>query len=123
MWSRNLMLITFTGRKSGRIFTTPVRYLKHDQRIRCFTSSDNQWWRNVRGGAYVSLRVEGRTIRCWAEAITGDPVRPALADFLLHFPQDAPYYDVQVNAKGSAVEADLDRASAQTVMVEATPCT
>lgn len=118
------MLITFTGRKSGRVFTTPVRYLNHDGKIRCFTASTNQWWRNLHGGADISLRVRGRSIRCRAEAIAGDPVRvrPALGEFLSHFPQDAAYYDVRLDAQGHVLPGDLDRASTQTVMVEASPC-
>ena len=63
-WSGSLMLVTFTGRNSGRVFTIPVRYLQHDGKIRCFTSCTNQWWRNLRGGADVSLYVAGRSIHC-----------------------------------------------------------
>ncbi len=40
-WSNSLMLITFTGRRSHREFTTPVRYVRLDQTVRCFTSSEN----------------------------------------------------------------------------------
>jgi hypothetical protein len=122
-WSGSLMLVTFTGRNSGRVFTIPVRYLQHDGKIRCFTSCTNQWWRNLRGGADVSLYVAGRSISCHAEAFAGDPTRivPALAEFLSRFPQDAPYYDVQVDARGNPLPAQVDQASLQTVMVEATP--
>lgn len=117
------MLVTFTGRNSGRVFTIPVRYLEHDGKIRCFTSCTNQWWRNLRGGADVSLYVAGRSISCHAEAFAGDPTRivPALAEFLSRFPQDAPYYDVQVDPRGNPLPAQVAQASLQTVMVEATP--
>ena len=54
------MLITFTGRNSGRQFTTPVRYFRDGETVRSFTSAESQWWRNLRGGADVVLRIEGR---------------------------------------------------------------
>jgi hypothetical protein len=116
------MLITFVGRKSGRTFTTPVRYSNHGGRIRCFTASTNQWWRNLRGGADVSLRLRGRDLRYRANAVADDPtrVRVGLEEFLTQFPQDAPYYDLRLTANGKPDAADLDRASRRTIMVEAT---
>ncbi len=119
-WSRNLMLITFRGRHSGRIFTTPVRYLRTGEVIRCFTSQSNQWWRNLRGGADVILRLEGEDLPCRAEAIAGDAtaVRAGLEQFLTAYPQDSPYYSVSLREDGRPVAADLDRAASVTVMVE-----
>jgi hypothetical protein len=118
------MLITFTGRKSGRVYTTPVRYLREGAKIRCFTASTNKWWRNLRGGADITLRVSGRNISCRAEAFVDDPaaIRPALQEFLSHFPQDAAYYDIHFNGEGNVLPGDLERASMRTVMVEAGPC-
>ena len=118
------MLITFTGRKSGRVFTTPVRYLKDNDKILCFTSSGNQWWRNLRNGADVTLLVGGHKLRCHAEAISGDPARisQALGRFLSIYPQDAAYYDVKLDEKGNAILADIEKAATNTIMVEAVSC-
>ena len=117
------MLITFVGRKSGRTFTTPVRYSDRDGRIRCFTAATNRWWRNLSGGAEVTLRIRGHEQRYRAEAIADDParVRAGLEQFLAQFPQDAAYYDLRLNAHGKPEAADLDAASRRTVMVEAFP--
>jgi hypothetical protein len=88
--SKSLMLITFTGKKSGRRFTTPVRYVRIGDTVRCFTSPENLWWRNLRGGAAVSLRLEGNERPYWA-TIQSDPaaVRDALTHYLGLFPQHA----------------------------------
>ncbi len=66
LMSANLMLLTFTGRKSGKQFTTPVTYsyLSPD-RLLVFTSSS--WWKNLRGGAPVSLRIKGKLVQGTAE--------------------------------------------------------
>lgn len=121
LWSHNLMLITFTGRKSGRTYTTPVRYLETAGRIHCFTAATNTWWRNLRGGAPVVLRVRGKDAPFHATAFPDDPpvVQPALLDFLSNFPQDAPYYGIRLDAEKKPHPDDLARAARETVMVEA----
>jgi deazaflavin-dependent oxidoreductase (nitroreductase family) len=123
LWSRNLMLITFTGRKTGRKYTTPVRYFKKGSTIHCFTSAENKWWRNLRGGAEVSLRLRGREVPFRATAIAGDPgeIATALEEFLSHFPQDAPYYGISMDRDNTPGPGELERAASETVMVVAHP--
>ena len=91
LMSSSLMLITYTGRKSGRRYTTPVRYVRVGDAIRCFTSARNMWWRNLQDGAVVSLLVEGKEARYQAQAIVGDAprVREARLHYLTLFPGDA----------------------------------
>jgi hypothetical protein len=119
--SKSLMLITFTGRRSNKQFTTPVRYIRTENRIRCFTSSENQWWRNLRDGADVILRIEGKDAHYHAIAIFDDParVRQGLEDYLKVFPQDAAYHDIRLTRDKGLVSEDLDRASTMAVIVEA----
>lgn len=122
-WSASLMLMTFRGRNSQREFTTPVRYIRVGDTVRCFTSSENQWWRNMRGGAEVLLRIEGEEKRYRATAIENDPaqVREWLQYYLGKFPQDAAYHDIRLNKDKSLVAEDLDAASKNAIMVEAKP--
>ncbi len=117
------MLITFTGRKSGRRFTTPVRYIRDGETVRCFTSAENQWWRNLRGGAEVVLRIEGQDTPYHAEAVENDPdtVKEWLQTYLGLFPQDAAYHDIRINKDKSLVADDLEKASRSAIMVEARP--
>lgn len=63
--SKDLMLLTFTGRKSGAAITTPVTYTHSGERLLVFTSSP--WWKNLRGGAPVTLRLRGQDVRAAAE--------------------------------------------------------
>lgn len=122
-WSGSLLLITFTGLKSGRHFTTPVRYVCVGETVKCFTSKENLWWRNLRGGADVVLRLKGQDRRYHATAIENDPdrVREALVYYLGIFPQDAAYHDIRLNRDKSLVSEDLERASGNAIVVEATP--
>ena len=121
--SDSLMLITFTGRSSGRQFTTPVRYIRDGDIVRCFTSSTNQWWRNLRGGADVTLRLRGRDFAYFATAVENDSseVKKWLRHYLGLFPQDAAYHEIRLNPDKTLVAEDLDRASHQAVVVRAEP--
>ncbi len=74
-----LLLLSFRGRKSGQVYTTPVSYHRRAGELIVFT--DSPWWKNLRG-APVRLRLAGRRVRGWAEA-TDDPA--ALLEATLHF--------------------------------------
>jgi len=58
--SESLMLLTFTGQKSGRQFTTPVGYLRKGEIVIVFTHSG--WWKNLQRGALVSMRIQKKNI-------------------------------------------------------------
>ena len=121
LFSGNIMLLTFTGRGSGCIYTTPVRYIRSEDTIHCFTSQRTRWWRNMAGGARVTLQVAGKTVSCMAIAIFDDPetVRPALEIYLRRFPQDAVYHYVRLNADVTLNTDDLARAAHSAVLIEA----
>ena len=122
-WSKSLMLITFTGRNSRRKFTTPVRYVLVDGVFRCFTSANTLWWRNLKGGAEVVLRIEGKEARYRADAIFDQPerIKSALIHYLALFPQDAAYHDIRLTKDKSLNEQDLAKAAQEAIVVEARP--
>jgi len=122
-WSDSLMLITFTGRKSKRRFTTPIRYVQVGEIVRCFSTSKGQWWRNLRERAEVSLRIRGENRRYTAVAIEHDPqrIRDALQHYLELFPQDASYHEIGLNRDKSLVAEDLNQACKNAILVEACP--
>ena len=58
MVSGRLMLLTFTGRKTGERFTIPVGYTREGETLVLFSSYS--WWKNLRGGAPVTVRLKDR---------------------------------------------------------------
>ncbi|MFC7081333.1 nitroreductase/quinone reductase family protein [Halorussus caseinilyticus] len=68
--SDSLMLLTFTGRKSGDEYTTPVGYRQEGDALTVFTQSD--WWKNLRGGQQVRVYLRGEERSGVADA-TADP--------------------------------------------------
>ena len=63
LMSRTVMLMIVTGRKTGRRYTIPVDYIRDGDTITADTSRHRIWWRNLRGGAPVSLLVGGRLLK------------------------------------------------------------
>lgn len=55
-----IMLITFTGRKSGKTFTTPIGYTRQGQTLTSFCNSP--WQQNLAGGAPVTVTIQGQTL-------------------------------------------------------------
>jgi hypothetical protein len=72
--SRHFMLITFTGRKTGKRYTTPTASLRDQEMI--YLATGTRWWKNLQGGAPVSLVVAGKRLQGDAEVIV-DPLEVA----------------------------------------------
>jgi deazaflavin-dependent oxidoreductase (nitroreductase family) len=120
LMSADVMLLTVTGRRSGRRYSMPVSYLRDADRVRCFTGREMTWWRNLRGGAEVTLQIAGVERRGRAEAVADDKERieQALGDFLTRLPRDAVYYDVGLDSAQWPLAADVHRAAGQVVSIE-----
>ena len=84
------MLITVTGRKTGKKYTTPVGYYREGDFLWIITSRDRTWWRNVQDGAEVEMRMRGKDVTGFAEAILDeDEFASQLGDYLKHVPMAA----------------------------------
>ena len=71
--SRQLALITVTGRHSGNRYTFPVGYRRAGERVTIPVGwpARKLWWRNLRGGGPVRLRL-GNEERSGHANVRGD---------------------------------------------------
>lgn len=76
LMSRRLLLLRFTGRKTGRTYATPVSYVQEGDEL--LVPGGGRWWKNLLSGP-VSVRLRGDWLPVASEVI-GDP--PAMADVL-----------------------------------------
>ena len=120
LMSSSVLLIQYIGRKSGAEYSTPVRYIRSDGCIRCFTSEEVQWWRNVQAEPTVSLLVRGSNKSYCANVLERDPthIQQLLAEFLAVYPQDAVYQEIRLNSDGSLNDEDLAGASNRAIVIE-----
>jgi hypothetical protein len=58
--SHRLLLITFTGRKSGKEFTTPIRYVQEGETLQMRVLVEHSWWKNLVGEATVRVLLRGK---------------------------------------------------------------
>lgn len=58
MRSDQLLLLTFTGRKSGKAFTTPMRYVQEGETVEMTVVYP--WWKNLVGRATVRVLLRGQ---------------------------------------------------------------
>jgi F420H(2)-dependent quinone reductase len=58
---RSFAMVTYTGRRSGGTFTTPVFYSRKGDNvtIRVAMADQKQWWRNFSDGGPISLLLAG----------------------------------------------------------------
>ena len=57
--SDRLLLLTFTGYKSGKEFTTPIHYVQEGETLRIVVVYP--WWKNLVGGTTVHVLLRGHT--------------------------------------------------------------
>jgi deazaflavin-dependent oxidoreductase (nitroreductase family) len=117
MVSKTLLLITFTGRKSGKTYTTPVSYSQHDDQVYIFTHAE--WWKNLRNGAPVRLRIRGLP-----EPVAEDKqaIAAGLTEHLRMVPSDARYYGVTFDEQGNPRSEEVEKAVQSVVMIRTRLC-
>jgi deazaflavin-dependent oxidoreductase (nitroreductase family) len=122
MVSNSILLITFTGRKSGKTYSTPVSYSQHDDQVYVFTHSI--WWKNLRSDAPVTLRIRGRDLQGLPEPVAEDKqaIAAGLATHLRKVPSDARYYGVTFDANGTPRAEEVEKAVQTVVMLRFQLC-
>lgn len=124
--SSAVMLLTYRGRRSGRSYTMPVQYARAGDTVYVVPgwSARKTWWRNLRGGAPVQLRVQGRILSGRAEVLAGrddtEAIATGLTHYLRRFPRAAQARHVHLSADGHLNPADVRGEAADTVIVRIT---
>ena len=94
--SKNLLALTFYGRKTGKKYKTPLSYLKKDDNIFCFTDRPNIWWRNLILQSEVEISLKGNRVRCLAIAeLESESIEELLIEIINHSPIDAFFADIK----------------------------
>lgn len=118
MLSQNTLLLTFTGRISGKRYTTPVNYALVGDELLIFSRKDRTWWRNLRGGALVMFRLQGRGMTGQGVAFEDEAeVEEGLMTYLEAVPNFAKYFDVRLDEEGHPNLEDIARIAQPRVLV------
>jgi len=118
MISKGVMLVTVTGRKSGKSISTPTNYLHDGNTLRVISWRERTWWRNLKGGAEVQILLAGRSAEGRGQVIEEEKtVAQSLFDFYQKVPQNAKYVKISLDAAGMPVHTDCELAAQKMVMI------
>jgi deazaflavin-dependent oxidoreductase (nitroreductase family) len=118
MLSNGMMLITVTGRKTGKKYTTPVEYFRENGNLWVMTSRDRTWWRNLRGGAEVGLLLKRKPLTAFAEPdLDAKAVEARMLEYVQHMPHAAKPLGIRIE-NGSANAEDIVRTAKDRLFVK-----
>lgn len=108
----SVLLLTYTGRRSGKLHTIPVQYAVDGDDLVVLVGDAGRkvWWRSLRGGGEVTVRLGGRTRPGVARVVEGDAAAErALGVYLSRFPRVAKV-TAAAGARAVLVVVSLDSA-------------
>lgn len=116
MGAKTLMILEFTGRRTGRTYVFPVGYMQVGQTIYCY--SPFSWWRNLEGGAPVKVVVKGRSLTGIADVCTDtEEIAAGMDAYLRHNPGDARFYRVKLDKDRHPIPEDIKKAARDNVQI------
>jgi len=116
--SNGMMLITVTGRKSGKKYTTPVGFYRSEGNLWILTSRDRTWWRNLRGGACVELYLQRKTVKGFGELELGEgEIQKRLGEYIFEVPQVARSLGIHIE-NGKVNKDDVARVAKDRLFVK-----
>ncbi len=114
--SKTLMMLQFKGKKTGQTYNFPVGYMQQGQTVFCY--SPFSWWRNLRGGAPVTVVVKGQTLTGFADVCTDtEEIAAGLDVYLRHNPGDARFFRVKLDENRHPDPGDIAKAAQDNVQI------
>ena len=130
VFSRSILAMRYTGKKSGRVLTVPARYISSAELAGgaqdarqwfLITSKDTKWWPNFVGAGQAQVLLAGQWVPASIEAITDNPnmAGPIMRALWAKHPSDASYMEVKMVA-GEPDATDFERALTRAVVIRVT---
>lgn len=91
---RSLVLLSVTGRRSGRVSTFPVQYARHGDALWIYVGdgAEKTWWRNLTSRAPVQVLLRRAVHEGMAQAFRGrrrpQEVGEGLRDYRARYPRE-----------------------------------
>jgi deazaflavin-dependent oxidoreductase (nitroreductase family) len=119
--SSQLLLLTFTGRKSGKRYTTPVGYVREGKTVTILTKWFRRWWRNFQETVPVELLIKGKVYHGSAKALTDEAaIIPIIAGVIKQYPYYADIYGVRLISPNEPDVADVRHIAPKIVVLQIT---
>ena len=93
MVGQGVAILSFKGRKTGKVYTIPVSYDRQDDIVTLITKRQRKWWHNFESPIEVELRLAGHTYLGKAEIqADDDETLDFMTEYLKRRPIDAKAY-------------------------------
>ena len=116
-----LMLVTVTGRRSGRTYTIPVGYQRDGDALVVLVSKParKQWWRNYRDRRPIGVWLRGRAARGYAAVLPVGSLafRDAMERTLSRLPGLGRQFGIAYERRIGLTGAQLDAVARSAVVV------
>jgi hypothetical protein len=97
--TRRLMLLTYTGRVSGKTYRQPLSYVEYDRTL--LTPGGGKWKLNLPAGQPVQMRLRGRDVTARPEFVSDpDEVERLLAVMIAANPRVRSFVGIPQAADG-----------------------
>jgi len=127
LMSKNVMLITYQGQKTGREYTLPVQYAEDSEVVYVIPGMPEKkiWWHNIHKDTPVRIQLRERSLNTFAGLLTAehdlDVIARVLGIFLKKFPASARLYHLEQNADGDFNPDELRKTAANLILVNLKP--
>jgi deazaflavin-dependent oxidoreductase (nitroreductase family) len=119
--SGNTMIVHFKGCKSGKAYHVPVGYLSQNNALLTVSYRERTWWRNLCGGAAVTVLLKGKLLPAHAQVIEDDSgVADGLRAFIRENPRFAGVFKVDMGIDDQLDPVSLQQAASNRVIVRTT---
>jgi deazaflavin-dependent oxidoreductase (nitroreductase family) len=103
-------ILTVRGRKSGKLYSTPVDVMESGgRRFLVAPYGVVNWVRNARAAGEVSLSRGGRTERVRVSELSPEDSAPVLRQYISEVRVTRPYFDVTLDSTDQAFAAEAAR--------------
>ena len=111
--SHQLLVVSFTGAKSGKQYLVPLSYHKHSSSYTCVTLRSNIWWRNLKSLPKTKIWLKGHLVDVdlTLEFKDDKSVEKTLREIVTNNRIEAFFANIKLQKDGQPIQNDLFKAA------------
>ena len=120
--SKNLIFITFQGRKSKKTYNIPVSYHREGNDLIALTLKQNLWWKNLKMLNTTQITLLGKKEDVELTIVDEDTqfIKEKMRELIIEKPIDAYFAKVKLDNNKLPIEEDLIEASKKHILLKFT---
>ncbi|MEK9649796.1 MAG: hypothetical protein VW146_02475 [Gammaproteobacteria bacterium] len=117
--SKNLLFISFKGRKTQKKYHIPVSYHKEGRELIALTLKKNLWWKNLVSLTHVQITLQGKAQDAAISIVIEDTqyIKEKMRKLIISKPIDAFFAKVRLDANKHPIEDDLHQAAQKHIVL------